>query len=53
MFPHVLRFFKGYGTMDCLNTIKNNVEVLYKDAVEELVIEEPEVEEVKVEPEVI
>lgn len=42
LFPHVFRFFKGYGTMDCVNTIKKNVEVLYKEAVEE------PVEEVKV-----
>ena len=52
LFPHVLRFFKGFGTMDCLNTIKKNVEVEYKEAVEPP-IEVPIIEEVKVEPVIV
>ena len=29
LFPHVLRFFKGYGSMDMLTSTKKNVDVLY------------------------
>ena len=40
LFPHVLRFFKGFGSMDFMTTTKRNVDVLYRETVEEPVDEE-------------
>ena len=48
MFPHVLRFFKGFGTMDCFSTIKKNVEVEYKEAVEETSVKEGEIRKLNI-----